>query len=192
MSTEKVKVSRRGIANSAKKTILRFHEKDAVANGPAMGLFVGHIATVEVTKSTIKEDAKGLQSFAGKEIPRLVLRFESGTLYLVHHDIYHILPLPLAAVELSARDGVGAVVVDGDAGFAAHIGDMRSCEQQPQSHLPVIPARQIDVPSIGLSEEFTSDGIALGCQLPMKNVVGEQVSLMEWCLALAPIRENKR
>ena len=78
MSTEKVKVSRRGIANSAKKTILRFHEKDAVANGPAMGLFVGHLATVEVTKSTIKEDAKGLQSFAGKEIPRLVLRFESN------------------------------------------------------------------------------------------------------------------
>ena len=79
MSTEKVKVSRRSIANSAKKTILRFHEKDSCAvQGPAFGLFVGHLASVEVSKSTIKEDAKGLQSFAGKEIPRLLLRFESN------------------------------------------------------------------------------------------------------------------
>ena len=79
MSTENVKVNRRGIANSAKKTILRFHEKDSCpVQGPALGLFNGHLAVVEVTKSTIKEDAKGLQSFAGKEIPRLQIRFESN------------------------------------------------------------------------------------------------------------------
>ena len=54
MSTEKVKVSRRGIANSAKKTILRFHEKDSCAvQGPAFGLFVGHLATVEVTENKL-------------------------------------------------------------------------------------------------------------------------------------------
>lgn len=79
MSTENVKKSRRGIVSSARTTVLRFHEKDAVSiQGPALGLFVGHLASIEVAKSTIREDAKGLQSFAGKEIPRLIIRFESN------------------------------------------------------------------------------------------------------------------
>ena len=79
MSTENVKKNRRGIS-SARKTVLKFHEKDAVAipGVPQNGLFMGHIDTIEVTKTTIKEDAQGLQSFAGKEIPRLVIRFASN------------------------------------------------------------------------------------------------------------------
>lgn len=71
--------NRRSIKNSARTTILRFHEKDAFPKqGPAFGLFVTHLESVEVAHSTIKEDSKGLASFAGKEIPRLVLRFESN------------------------------------------------------------------------------------------------------------------
>ena len=77
--TKTVKKNRRSISSSARTTILRFHEKDAVATpGPAQGLFIGHLETVEVAWATLAEDTKGLPSFAGKAVPRLVLRFESN------------------------------------------------------------------------------------------------------------------
>lgn len=74
-----IKKNRRSISSSARATVLRFHEKDAIATpGPAFGLFAGHLASVEVTWATLAEDTKGLASFAGKAVPRLVLRFESN------------------------------------------------------------------------------------------------------------------
>lgn len=77
--TKTVKKNRRSISSSARTTILRFHEKDAVATpGPAQGLFIGHLENVEVAWATLAEDTKGLPSFAGKAVPRLVLRFESN------------------------------------------------------------------------------------------------------------------
>lgn len=77
--TKTVKKNRRSISSSARTTILRFHEKDAIATpGPAQGLFIGHLENVEVAWATLAEDTKGLPSFAGKAVPRLVLRFESN------------------------------------------------------------------------------------------------------------------
>lgn len=77
--TKTVKKNRRSILSSARTTILRFHEKDAIPTpGPAQGLFLGHLENVELTWATLAEDAKGLPSFAGKAVPRLVLRFESN------------------------------------------------------------------------------------------------------------------
>uniref|UniRef100_A0AAU8MKF5 Capsid protein n=1 Tax=Geladintestivirus 1 TaxID=3233133 RepID=A0AAU8MKF5_9CAUD len=76
---KKANKTRRSIVNSARTNVLHFHEKDAVTvAGPAFGLFTGHLDKIEVRYSTIAEDTKGLQSFAGKVIPRLVLRFTSN------------------------------------------------------------------------------------------------------------------
>lgn len=77
MSEEKVtkKVVRRGVNNETRSTSqLKFHEKDAANNG----LFIGHLEEVTVDFRTLKEDTKGLQSFAGKAIPRLVFHFTSN------------------------------------------------------------------------------------------------------------------
>lgn len=77
--TTTVKKNRRSISSSARATVLKFHEKDAISvAGPGFGLFIGHLASVEVTWATLSEETKGLQSFAGKKVPRLVLRFESN------------------------------------------------------------------------------------------------------------------
>lgn len=74
-----VKKVRRGINNETRSTSqLKFHEKDAIATGPAAGLFLGHLEEVKVDWRTIGDDSKGLQSFAGKSIPRLVFEYTSN------------------------------------------------------------------------------------------------------------------
>lgn len=74
--TENVKAKkvRRGISNETKSVSqLKFNEKDAASNG----LFVGCLEEVIVDWRTLKEDVKGLPSFAGLSIPRLVFHFTS-------------------------------------------------------------------------------------------------------------------
>lgn len=66
---------RRGVSNQTKATAsLKFHERDAAPNG----LFVGQLKEVTVDYRTIGADSKGLASFAGLAIPRLVFRFTSN------------------------------------------------------------------------------------------------------------------
>ena len=57
---------------------------------------------------------------------------------------------------------------------------MRVAQQQPQSQFPVIPSGQIDVPAIAVGKVGASHGIALRCQLTVKDVVGKQVVTVKW------------
>lgn len=69
------KKHRRGVSNETRATTaLKFHEKDAAQNG----LFVGQLKDVSVDYRTISSDTKGLASFAGMSIPRLVFHFTSN------------------------------------------------------------------------------------------------------------------
>lgn len=71
----KATIKRRGVSNETKATAqLKFHEKDA---NPNNGLFTGVLKEVLVDYRTISEDSKGLTSFAGLSIPRLVFHFTS-------------------------------------------------------------------------------------------------------------------
>ena len=124
-------------------------------------------------------------------IALLEVWLEQGAAHLVFHDVDDIFPLALSAVELGSRDGVLAVVVDDDTRLAAHVGDMRLSEQEPESQFPVIPSWQIDVPSVGRGKELPPDGITLGGKLGMQDVIGEQVTLVERGLSLASIGEDE-
>ena len=66
---------RRGVSNQTRATSqLKFHERDANPNG----LFVGQLKEVSIDWRTIGADSKGLASFAGLSIPRLVFHFTSN------------------------------------------------------------------------------------------------------------------
>lgn len=68
--TQVAKRVRRGVSNETKAVShLKFHEKDAAANG----LFVGQLADVRV-ESSINADGK---TFTGLEVPRLTFEFTS-------------------------------------------------------------------------------------------------------------------
>lgn len=75
-TTNAVKTKRRrGISNETKSVSqLKFHEKDATS----LGLFLGHLEEAIVDWRTLKDDVKGMPSFAGLAIPRFVLHFESN------------------------------------------------------------------------------------------------------------------
>lgn len=65
---------RRGVSNETRATTaLKFHEKDC----SKYGLFVGQLKEVLVDYRTLSEDTKGLSSFAGLAIPRLIFHFAS-------------------------------------------------------------------------------------------------------------------
>ena len=70
-----VKKNRRGITNETKAARqLQFHDKDAVQQGPAAGLFIGHLEEVNVNWATAKEGT----SFAGLKLPYLTFHFASN------------------------------------------------------------------------------------------------------------------
>lgn len=66
--------SRRGVGSARGTQRLKFSHEHAKQNG----LFVGHLAKVEVTTIKIGEETTGLPSFNGMEIPRLALTFASN------------------------------------------------------------------------------------------------------------------
>lgn len=69
------KVVRRGVSNETRGTTrLKFSHKDAKQNG----LFIAHIDSVEVNMMKVGEDKNGMPSFAGCEVPKLVIRFASN------------------------------------------------------------------------------------------------------------------
>ena len=68
------KVNRRGIGSARGSTRLKFDNRDAQSNG----LFITHIASVEVREITIGEETTGLPSFNGMTIPRVVITFSSN------------------------------------------------------------------------------------------------------------------
>lgn len=69
------KVVRRGVSNETRGTTrLKFSHKDAKQNG----LFLAHIDSIEVNMMKVGEDKNGMPSFAGCEVPKLVIRFASN------------------------------------------------------------------------------------------------------------------
>ena len=68
------KINRRGLSSARGTTRLKFSHEMAKPNG----LFIGHLENVEVRMIQIGEEAKGLPSFNGLEIPKLVLTFASN------------------------------------------------------------------------------------------------------------------
>jgi hypothetical protein len=80
---------RRGISNSTKATgDIKFHEKDAAANG----LFVGHLEKVSVDKVEPNEDSK---IFTGLPFHRLTFEFQSNQASVSErrHVYHNILPV---------------------------------------------------------------------------------------------------
>lgn len=79
------KRARRGVTNETRSTNqLKFHERDA----SQYGLFVGHLEEVLIDWRTLKDDVKGLPSFAGLAIPRLIFHFTSN--HSVESDKRHV------------------------------------------------------------------------------------------------------
>lgn len=74
MAEVKPTIARRGIATARGTQRLKFSHTDAKSNG----LFVAHLESVDVTMVKIGEDATGLPSFNGMEIPRLRFLFTSN------------------------------------------------------------------------------------------------------------------
>lgn len=69
------KVVRRGVSNETRGTTrIKFSHKDAKQNG----LFLAHIDSIEVNMMKVGEDKNGMPSFAGCEVPKLVIRFASN------------------------------------------------------------------------------------------------------------------
>ena len=66
---------RRGVSNETKAVSqLKFHEKDAVQQGAAAGLFIGHMVEVTMNWAVAKENT----SFAGLKMPYLTFHFASN------------------------------------------------------------------------------------------------------------------
>lgn len=74
-ATETKKVNRRGVSAARGTQRLKFTHQLANTNN---GLFMGHLASVEVTNILIGEDKTGMPSFNGLEIPKLSLTFTSN------------------------------------------------------------------------------------------------------------------
>lgn len=77
MSNEAIQTPkrRRGVSNETKAIAqLKFHERDAVPNGPASGLFLGHLEDVVVNWAVGSERS----SFSGLKIPYLTFHFTSN------------------------------------------------------------------------------------------------------------------
>lgn len=93
---EPVKVSRRGIGSARGTQRLKFSHELAKQNG----LFIGHLASVDVTMIKIGDDKAGMPSFNGLEIPRLTLVFNSN-----EEDVAkrRYVPLSFTAVESNAE-----------------------------------------------------------------------------------------
>ena len=68
------KVNRRGLGNARGTTRLKFSHEQAKGNG----LFIAHLENVEVRMIQIGEESKGMPTFNGLEIPKLVLTFASN------------------------------------------------------------------------------------------------------------------
>jgi hypothetical protein len=74
-SVKPSKSARRGIDNTTRGTIrLKFDTRDAKQNG----LFLGHLASVEVKDINISEESTGMPSFNGLSIPKLTFTFASN------------------------------------------------------------------------------------------------------------------
>jgi len=68
------KVNRRGVAAARGTQRLKFTHELAKSNG----LFIGHLASVEVSNILIGESTTGMPSFNGLEIPKIVFTFSSN------------------------------------------------------------------------------------------------------------------
>lgn len=69
------KVLRRGVASARGTSRLKFSNE--LAN-PKNGLFLAHLDSVTVSEIEIGEDTKGMPTFAGLKIPRIVFTFASN------------------------------------------------------------------------------------------------------------------
>lgn len=113
------KVNRRGIASARGVERLKFSHEMAQPNG----LFVAHLDKVEVRKITIGEDASGMPSFNGMDIPQLVLTFASNEPEL---NKRHYVTLRFSAVESNVETipgGKSAWKVDSVLDWTKHILD---------------------------------------------------------------------
>ena len=75
MTEEKVKKQGRGIGTARGTTRLKFSHEHANSKN---GLFLAHIDSVVLGTAKIGEDATGMPSFNGMEIPRLAIVFASN------------------------------------------------------------------------------------------------------------------
>lgn len=90
------KVVRRGIGSARGTTRLKFSHEHAKPNG----LFIAHLDSVEVRTIQIGEEAKGMPSFNGLEIPKLVLTFASNEDEVAKR---HFVTLQFTAVESNSN-----------------------------------------------------------------------------------------
>ena len=95
------KVSRRGVGSARGTQRLKFSHQNASQNG----LFIGHLANVEITTITIGQDTTGMPSFNGMELPRLALTFTSNEEEVSKR---HFVTLSFTPVESNANTIPGA------------------------------------------------------------------------------------
>lgn len=111
----------RGVNNDIATARKKFNEKTDA--NPSNGLFLGHLENVEVTWSTLKEDAK-LPSFAGLAVPRIVFTFASNHTnptdkkYNVHSF------MPVESTVETIPGGKKAWLVDNIFAFMKHVLDV--------------------------------------------------------------------
>lgn len=111
------KVNRRGINNNRHAVSrLKFHEKDAAANG----LFVGHLETVSVDWS-VNAEAK---AFTGLKVPRLTFTFASNHTNPNERRYITKTLFPVESNVDTIPDGKDAWQVDNVLNWAKHILDV--------------------------------------------------------------------
>ena len=95
-NSKTTKVVRRGIGSARGTNRLKFSHEHAKPNG----LFIAHLDSVEVRTIQIGEEAKGMPSFNGLEIPKLVLTFASNEEEVAKR---HFVTLQFTAVESNSN-----------------------------------------------------------------------------------------
>lgn len=90
------KVSRRGVGAARGTQRLKFSHELAKPNG----LFIAHLASVDLSTITIGEDKTGMPSFNGLDVPRIVLTFASNEKEI---NKRHFVTVSFTAVESNAN-----------------------------------------------------------------------------------------
>lgn len=116
-----VKRNRRGVTNETKAVSqLKFHEKDAVQQGAAAGLFIGHMVEVTMNWAVAKENT----SFAGLKMPYLTFHFASNhTNAVEQRHVYHNL-FPIESNIATIPGGTDEWRVNNVFNFIKHILDI--------------------------------------------------------------------
>lgn len=152
------KKKRRGISNETRSTSrLKFHENDA---NPTNGLFLGELANCEVRWVTIGEDAKGMTSFRGIAIPKLVFTFTSP--HTAANDKRYVTH-ELSTVESNADTipgGKSEWQINIAFGFIKHIIDVFYLKGKPMSE-EMEDALALDV------EDYEEDEYGNMCYVPV-------------------------